>query len=243
MPEGYKVGKEHPVPMLQELKDLFWWYIDSMKGTLNPEGRPTMKTTLIWAQQFVPGFALKTRKCIPEQDASELYCMSWPSHNEYSVVWLWQWIEKDLVVEKFIKAIKKPKYNVKPGDFERGMRTHWAHDDPIFMSGRFWVQFHFATLLYFCIGARVAALCPKFKDKAKRGLRYEVSALISIALYQPLTCIAYLTYPISYCRCSLEDWILTWSALGEEQHRPKKCSICQVRPSMLSLFNILEANY
>ncbi|KAK9580195.1 hypothetical protein V6Z90_008222 [Aspergillus fumigatus] len=162
MPVGYKVGKEHPVPTLDELKELFRWYIDSTKGKLDPEGRPTMKTTLIRAQQFVPGFALETGKRIPEQDATELYC----------------WIEKDLVAQKFIKAIEKPKYNVKPGDFERGMRTLWADDDPIFMSGRFRVQFHFATLLYFCIGARVAAICPKFKHRAERGLRYKHIELV-----------------------------------------------------------------
>lgn len=76
MPVGYKVGKEHPVPTLDELKELFRWYIDSTKGKLDPEGRPTMKTTLIRAQQFVPGFALETGKRIPEQDATELYCVS-----------------------------------------------------------------------------------------------------------------------------------------------------------------------
>ncbi|KAH1913376.1 hypothetical protein KXV48_000659, partial [Aspergillus fumigatus] len=144
------------------LKELFRWYIDSTKGKLDPEGRPTMKTTLIRAQQFVPGFALETGKRIPEQDATELYC----------------WIEKDLVAQKFIKVIKKPKYNVKPGDFERGMRTLWADDDLIFMSGRFRVQFHFTTLLYFCIGARVAAICPKFKHRAERGLRYKHIELV-----------------------------------------------------------------
>lgn len=113
------------------------------------------------------------------------------------------------MAQKFIKVIKKPKYNVKPGDFERGMRTLWADDDLIFMSGRFRVQFHFTTLLYFCIGARVAAICPKFKHRAERGLRYKVSVLISTASYQTLTCIAYRTCPVSYCRCSLEDWIST----------------------------------
>ncbi|KAH1516708.1 hypothetical protein KXW39_007863 [Aspergillus fumigatus] len=46
------------------------------------------------------------------------------------------------------------------------------------MSGRFRVQFHFATLLYFCIGARVAALCPKLKDRAVRGLRYKHIELV-----------------------------------------------------------------
>ncbi|RHZ53912.1 uncharacterized protein CDV56_104401 [Aspergillus thermomutatus] len=158
MPKGYKVGKEHPVPTLEELKQLFRWYIDSTKGRLDPQGRPTMKTTLIRAQEFVPGFALETGKPIAQQDASELY----------------SWIEKDLVKDKFIKAIEKPKYNIKPGDFERGMRTHWADDDPLFMSGRFRVQFHFVTLLYFCTGARVAALCPKSKNKAEQGLRYKI---------------------------------------------------------------------
>ncbi|KAG2005115.1 hypothetical protein GB937_009073 [Aspergillus fischeri] len=65
------------------------------------------------------------------------------------------WIKKDLVVDKVIKVIEKPKYNVNPGDFEHGMRTHWADDDLIFMSGR------------------VAVLCPKFKDKAEQGLCYK----------------------------------------------------------------------
>lgn len=47
MPKGYKVGEEHPAPSLQELKQLFRWYIASTKGKLDPQGRPTMKTTLI----------------------------------------------------------------------------------------------------------------------------------------------------------------------------------------------------
>jgi hypothetical protein len=79
MPKGYKVGKEHPVPSLQELKQLFRWYIYSTKGRLDPEGRPTMKTTLIRAQEFVPGFALETGKPIAEEDAFELYRVSRPS--------------------------------------------------------------------------------------------------------------------------------------------------------------------
>ena len=76
MPEGYKLGKGHPVPTLEELKEFFRWVIDSTKGRIAPNGRPTMSSMLVWAQEFVPGFPLVTGNEISSRDSADLYYVS-----------------------------------------------------------------------------------------------------------------------------------------------------------------------
>jgi len=76
MPEGYKVGKGHPAPTLEELKEFFRWIIDSTEGRLASNGRPTMPTMLVRAQEFVPGFSLVTGKEISSRDRADLYYVS-----------------------------------------------------------------------------------------------------------------------------------------------------------------------
>ena len=76
MPEGYKLGQGHPVPTLEELKEFFRWVIDSTEGRIAPNGRPTMHSMLVWAQEFVPGFSLVTGKEISTRDRADLYYVS-----------------------------------------------------------------------------------------------------------------------------------------------------------------------
>ncbi|KAI2844070.1 hypothetical protein CBS12448_9977 [Aspergillus niger] len=144
LPKGYKVGSEHRVPDLLELKEFIRWYIQSTKGKLDPNGLPTMKSVLVWAQQFVPGFYLETGKEIPYHDRRDLY----------------SWIEHDLVADKYIKNIQRPKHNFKLKSFERAMVAFWTIDDPFFMTGR------------------VSSLTPASENKTNRGLRYKNIELV-----------------------------------------------------------------
>jgi hypothetical protein len=76
MPEDYKIGEGYPAPTLKELKEFTRWLIESTKGRVADDGRPTMSTILVRAQEFIPGFFLETGNEIPSQDARELYYVS-----------------------------------------------------------------------------------------------------------------------------------------------------------------------
>lgn len=76
MPEGYKIGEGYPAPTLKELKEFTRWLIESTKGRLADDGRPTKNTIKVRAQEFVPGFFLETGNEISSQDATELYYVS-----------------------------------------------------------------------------------------------------------------------------------------------------------------------
>ncbi|KAF5857607.1 hypothetical protein ETB97_005536 [Aspergillus alliaceus] len=162
MPEDYKVGDGHPAPKLEELKEFIRWHAESTKGRLAPNGRPTKDTTLIWAQEFVPGFFFLTGNEISPHDRADLY----------------SWIEHDLVQEGFLSVIRKPKHTFKLSSFERAMIAFWATDDPFFMPGRYRVQFHFITLQFLSTGARVSSFTPASADRVGRGLRYKNIELV-----------------------------------------------------------------
>ncbi|KAK6810460.1 hypothetical protein RU639_013781 [Aspergillus parasiticus] len=157
MPEDHKVGDGHPAPTLEEPKEFIRWRVESTNGRLAPNGRLTKDTTLIWAQEFVPGFYFLTGNEISPHDRAALY----------------SWIEHDLVQEGFLSVIKRPKHTFKLSSFERAMIAFWATDDPFFMPGRYRVQFHFITLQFLCTGARVSSFTPASADRAGRGLRYK----------------------------------------------------------------------
>ncbi|KAE8374256.1 hypothetical protein BDV26DRAFT_300336 [Aspergillus bertholletiae] len=157
MHEGFRLEEGYPAPTLEELKQYMRWFIESTKGRLDPDGRPTMKSTLNHAENLVPGFSLETGNRIPERDAADVY----------------NWIKKDLVQDRTIKAIERQKFDLKLCDFERAMTALWDTDDVFFMTGRSRVQFHFVTLQFLCTGARVASLTPRSEQKFERGLRYE----------------------------------------------------------------------
>lgn len=76
MPEGYKVREGHPAPTLKELKEFIRWLIESMEGRLASNGRPTMQTILVRAQEFIPGFFLETGNEISSHDRTDLYYVS-----------------------------------------------------------------------------------------------------------------------------------------------------------------------
>lgn len=76
MPEDLKVGDGHPAPTLEELKEFIRWHVESTNGRLAPNGRPTKDTTLIWAQEFVPGFYFLTGNEISPHDRADLYSVS-----------------------------------------------------------------------------------------------------------------------------------------------------------------------
>ncbi|RHZ54243.1 uncharacterized protein CDV56_106367 [Aspergillus thermomutatus] len=159
MPESYEVGEGHPAPTLEELKEFIRWLIDSTKGKLASNGRLTMDTILVRAQEFVPGFYLETGNEIARDDRAELY----------------HWIENELVEEGVLSTIRKPKYDL---DFERAIIALWAIDDPFFISGRYRVQFHLITLQFLCTGARVSSFTPASENKVGRGLRYRNIELV-----------------------------------------------------------------
>ncbi|KAE8361714.1 hypothetical protein BDV27DRAFT_166718 [Aspergillus caelatus] len=162
MPEDHKVGDGHPAPTLEELKEFIRWHVESTNGRLAPNGRPTKDTTLIWAQEFVPGFYFLTGNEISPHNRAALY----------------SWIEHDLVQEGFLSVIKRPKHTFKLSSFERAMTAFWTTDDPFFMHGRYRVQFHFITLQFLCTGARVSSFTPASAERVGRGLRYKNIELV-----------------------------------------------------------------
>ncbi|PYH99229.1 hypothetical protein BO71DRAFT_415712 [Aspergillus ellipticus CBS 707.79] len=162
LPEDYKVGVGYRVPGLEELKEFICWHIDSTVGRLDPDGRPTMNSTLVWAQEFIPGFFFETRNEIPYQDRQDLY----------------SWIKHDLVAEQYIKNIKKLKYNFKLKSFKRAIVTFWTINNLFFMTGRYRIQFYFITLQNLCVGSRVSSLTPASENKAGRDLCYKNIKLV-----------------------------------------------------------------
>ncbi|PWY88353.1 hypothetical protein BO70DRAFT_286929 [Aspergillus heteromorphus CBS 117.55] len=156
MPKGYKIGEGHPAPILQELKAFFCWLIESTKGKISLDRRPTMNTVLVRAQGFIPGFFLETGNKIP-QEVKDLY----------------HWIEYELVERHVLSTITKPKYNFKLSNYERAIITLWASNDFFFIYKRRRDQFHFLTLLSLCTGARVSSLAPALENQRGRGLCYK----------------------------------------------------------------------
>ncbi|KAE8413581.1 hypothetical protein BDV36DRAFT_286872 [Aspergillus pseudocaelatus] len=156
-PKAIRLGKGIQLRHLRNLKEFTRWFIESTKGRLADDGRPTKNTINVHAQEFVPGFVLETGNEISSQDATELY----------------YWIENELVEEGVLSTTRKPKYNFKLRDFERAIIAFWATNDPFFTPGRYRVQFHFITLRFLCTGSRVPSFTPASVDKVGRGLRYK----------------------------------------------------------------------
>ena len=76
MPEDYKVEEGHLAPTLRELKEIICWLIVFMEVRLASNGRPTMHTILVQAQEFVLGFFLETGNEISSHDQTDLYYIS-----------------------------------------------------------------------------------------------------------------------------------------------------------------------
>ncbi|KAL2782402.1 hypothetical protein BJX66DRAFT_199881 [Aspergillus keveii] len=160
LPEDFAVGQGYSAPSLKELKAFIRFYINSSNGIIDE--KPTMKSTLLFAQRFVPGFYCVTGNEIPSNDSRDLY----------------SWIQRELVEEGTIRDVAKEKYNFMVADFKHTMVAFWVRDDPFFMTGRYRVQFPFLTHEYLCTGARIGAYTPAAKDKFTKGLRYKYIQII-----------------------------------------------------------------
>ncbi|KAB8208175.1 hypothetical protein BDV34DRAFT_233690 [Aspergillus parasiticus] len=140
MYEGFRLEEGYPAPMLEELKQYMRWFIESTKGRLNPDGRSIIKSTLNHAENLILGFFLETGNRIPERDAAELY----------------NWIKKDLVQDRTIKAIERQKFDLKFCDFEseqkfeRGLRYEVNHLFALIPSPKFSHHSEYLTFIWDC---------------------------------------------------------------------------------------------
>ena len=71
--DGYELEKGSPVPEITQIKEFIRWYAHSTKGRLDPDGRPTVTTTLACAERFFGGFETATGNTVAEEDRSETY--------------------------------------------------------------------------------------------------------------------------------------------------------------------------
>ncbi|GKZ38732.1 hypothetical protein AbraIFM66950_011168, partial [Aspergillus brasiliensis] len=106
MPEDFQVGQGYPAPSLEELKPFIRFYVSSSKGRL--DGKPTVRSTLLFAQRFVPGFCDVTGIEIPSNDSRDLY----------------SWVKRERV-DGIIHDRAKEKYNLMVADFKRTMVAFW----------------------------------------------------------------------------------------------------------------------
>lgn len=74
--DGYELEKGSPVPEITQIKEFIRWYVHSTKGRLDPDGRPTVVTTMACAERFFGGFETATGNMIAEADRSEIYGVS-----------------------------------------------------------------------------------------------------------------------------------------------------------------------
>lgn len=71
--QGYELEKESPAPNTVLIKEFIWWYTLSTRGRLQPDGRPTVSTTLMCAMRFFRDFVTATGSAIAAKDRSETY--------------------------------------------------------------------------------------------------------------------------------------------------------------------------
>jgi hypothetical protein len=83
MPEDFQVGQGYPAPSLEELKPFIRFYVNSTKGKL--DDKPTVRSTLLFAQRFVPGFYEVTGNEIPSNDSRDLYSVRACSHHNLTI--------------------------------------------------------------------------------------------------------------------------------------------------------------
>jgi hypothetical protein len=74
-PQGYELDKS-PAPNTVLIKVFIWWYVLSTRGRLQPDGRPTMTTTLTCTTRFFRGFATATGSPIAAKHRSKIYRVS-----------------------------------------------------------------------------------------------------------------------------------------------------------------------
>jgi hypothetical protein len=78
LPEDFAVSQGYSAPSLEELKAFIRFYINSSNGIINK--KPTMKSTLLFAQRFIPGFYCVTGNEIPSNNSHDLYSVRTYTH-------------------------------------------------------------------------------------------------------------------------------------------------------------------
>lgn len=82
-PEDSAIGEGYPAPGLEVLKEFIRWYYHSTRGRLDE--RPTMRSTLLCAQRFCPGFFIATGSRISHEDKNELYSVRFYDRIAYLI--------------------------------------------------------------------------------------------------------------------------------------------------------------
>ncbi|KAJ5456181.1 hypothetical protein N7530_011455 [Penicillium desertorum] len=172
--DGYELEKGSPVPEITLIKEFIRWYVHSTKGRLDPDGRPTVVTTMACAERFFGGFETATGNMIAEADRSEIY-------GVFRLT-LSQWIKGTLTKQKVIVKMEKEKFNFTKTDYNNTVSSIWTVDDPVFIHGTMKVFLLFALQLYLFTGARVGAFIPRNRHQHQRGLRYKTSSYFVLIL-------------------------------------------------------------
>ncbi|KAJ6094284.1 hypothetical protein N7499_002880 [Penicillium canescens] len=76
---GYKLEKRSSVPNIAMIKEFILWYMyhtRPTKGRLQPDGRSTVKATLVCAGKFFSGFETATGNGVAAEVRSEVYRVS-----------------------------------------------------------------------------------------------------------------------------------------------------------------------
>ncbi|KFA77150.1 hypothetical protein S40288_10234 [Stachybotrys chartarum IBT 40288] len=137
-------------PEIHELKDFWRFYKDQSNGKLG--ARPVAKTLLSRAKQFKAGFTRLTKAELSGEDTHEVN----------------SWIKNVLPFEEGsgVKNIERAKFNYKPVDLDRNLKSLWTREDLKFTHERSRFQVHFLLLLFCQTGARRGGLLTgiKYKD-------------------------------------------------------------------------------
>ena len=80
-PPCYQLQLGSPVPDIVHIKDFIHWCIDSTKGRLSENKKPTMTSTLACAKRFFGGFEEATKSEIVPSDREEIYVCNFLIHH------------------------------------------------------------------------------------------------------------------------------------------------------------------
>jgi hypothetical protein len=79
IPVHYKLEKGSSVPNITMIKEFILWYMyhtRPTKGRLQPDGRPTVKATLVCAERVFSGLETATGNRVAAEDRSDVYRVS-----------------------------------------------------------------------------------------------------------------------------------------------------------------------
>ncbi|KAF4430809.1 hypothetical protein CFRS1_v009588 [Colletotrichum fructicola] len=129
-----------PAPSLTEAKDFFRFYIESSKGRIAKNGKPTAESMVGIAEVFYRAFTCETQTDTSVAQRSEVY----------------HWLRHVLTAHRVIEDKKKPKHNLDVVALDRILHVIWSglnvdHE-------RMRIQLHFILMIYATTGARAGAL-------------------------------------------------------------------------------------